>query len=241
MTRCPSDLDLEMHLLEPARSPLAGHLAACPRCAGRLAEMNRIGEEFRREVFPATVDAVVERARGRRPLRPWLLAAVPLSAAAAAAVLLVARPPADYVGSKGSPLALSVFVQTVEGARAATDGEVVPAGAALRFQVRPRGACRLWVLSVDASGTVSRLFPATGEAGQVPGTGPLPGGAVLDGRAGPERIFAVCSATPLPFDRVAGAALAAAAGGDARVRGARAIQGLPADAAQDTLLLEKRP
>jgi len=243
MTRCPSDLELEAHLLDAGRPALAGHLEACGHCAGRLAEMVRQGEEFRREVFPVTVDAVVERSRRRRWLRRLGAVLAPVGVAAAAAVVLLVRaPPVDYVGTKGATLALAVFVQTADGPRAARDGEPVPAGAAVRFQVRPAQACRLWIVSVDASGQVSRLYPASGEgAGEVDPGRPLPGGAILDGRAGPERIFAVCSTRPVTFDVVDRAAREAAAGGAPAVRAASRLAGLPREVLQASLLLEKRP
>jgi hypothetical protein len=242
MTRCPSELDLERHLL--AADPVVeAHLAECPRCAERLAEMRREGETFRRVVFPATVDAVVEHSRpATARARRWVVALAPLSAAAAAALFLLGRPPHDYVGTKGGDLVLTVFVDAPGGARAATDGASVPAGSAVRFQVRAKGPCRLWVVSVDATGQVSRLFPASGEAqGEVAPEGPLPGGAILDDRPGPERFFAVCSARPLPLADVERAARMAAPGGDAAVRGAKGLPGLPEGVTQATLLLEKRP
>ena len=241
MTRCPSDLELERHLLADDATALAPHLAGCAGCAARLAEMRREGEEFRREVFPATVDAVVARTRPRRLVPRWALAAAPLAAAAAAVLFLLGRPPPDYVGAKGGEFSLAVFVHASDGARAAADGAVVPASAAVRFQVRPARPCRLWVVSVDAAGQVSRLFPASGDApGRIAEPGALPGGAVLDGRAGPERIFAVCSPAPLALADVERAAREAAGGGEARVRAGARLAGLPADAAQATLLLEKR-
>ncbi|HEX9052482.1 MAG TPA: DUF4384 domain-containing protein, partial [Anaeromyxobacter sp.] len=168
---------------------------------------------------------------------------LPLGAAAAAAVLLVlARPPAGHVGTKGGGLGLSVFVSDGAAARAVTDGEAVPAGAAVRFQVRPARACRLWVVSVDGAGQVSRLFPPTGDsAAALETASTLPGGARLDGRAGPERIFAVCSPAPLLYADVERAAQASAAGGEGPLRAARALPGLPPGAAQATVLLEKRP
>lgn len=242
--RCPSALELEAYLLDPDRSPLAPHVAACPRCRDELAEMRRAGDEFRREVFPATVDAVVERARPER-LPRWLLAAVPVGAAAVAALVLaiaqLARPPAGYLGLKGAALGLTVFVSDGAAARAAGDGEPVPARAAIRFQVRPAAPCRVWVVSVDGAGQVSRLFPASGGPPELAGAETLPGGAVLDGRPGPERIFAVCSPSPLPWAEVERAARAAGSGGAASVRSARALDGLPREAAQATTLLEKRP
>jgi hypothetical protein len=241
VTRCPSDLELESYLLEPAGSRLEPHLDACTRCREQLAEMRRVGDEFRREVFPATVDAVVERSGARRRPR-WLLVAAPLSAAAAAAILLAVRAPSSYVGVKGGGLALTVFVDGADGARAAADGQAVPAGAALRFEVRPARTCQLWIVSIDGRGQVSRLFPASGEtAASVATAGTLPGGALLDGRAGPERIYAVCTPSALAFNEVERAAHAAAAGGDGGVRSARDLAGLPGNAAQATVLLEKRP
>ena len=242
MTRCPTELELEAYLLGPAGSRLEPHVETCARCREQLEEMRRLGEEFRREVFPATVDRVVERSAGRRVPR-WVLPAAPLAAAAAAALFFVhGAPPPGYLGTKGGGLALSVFVQGADGAREVADGQAIPAGAAVRFQLRPERACRLWIVSVDGAGQVSRLFPASGEVpASVSAGGALPGGAVLDGRAGPERIYAICTASPLAFGEVERSARAAAAGGDARVRSAGELAGLPRDATQATVLLEKRP
>ncbi len=247
MTRCPSDLELEALL----RRPEAGdaHVFACPRCADRVAEMRRLGEEFEREVFPATIEAVVARSAapgaGRRAL--WL---APLAAAAAAAVVvLLVRPPrpgSDYLGAKGSPLTLVAYRPAPGGARALGDGEVVPAAAGIRFAVRPARPCALFIVSADASGHVSRIYPPSGEQGAAveAGGGPVvvPGGAVLDGHPGPERFFAVCGCgdEPVRYQDVERAAGAVGAG-EARVRAARTLPHLPADALQATLLVEKKP
>lgn len=242
MTRCPTELELEAYLLGAAGARLAPHVEGCARCRDQLEEMRRQGEEFRREVYPRTVDTVVARA-GRRGAPRWLLVAVPLAAAAAVLLYVRTAPPPDYLGVKGGSLslALTVFVHDGEAARAVADGQPVPAGAALRFEVRPAAACRLWIVSVDGAGQVSRLFPPSGEAASVAGAGALPGGAVLDGRAGPERIYAVCTPGSLSLPAVERAARAAAAGGDRGVRAAGALDGLPREATQATVLLEKRP
>jgi hypothetical protein len=239
---CPSDLRLERHLLDPQRSGLAPHLAACERCRARLAEMERQGEDFRRFVYPATVDAVVERARPRRPR--WLaLVAVPVAAAAAAAVfLLVPRSPSpDYLGAKGG-LALSVYVATDGGARAVGEGERVPADAAVRFQVHPAAPCRLWVASVDAGGTISRVFPP-GKGGTgaelPPGAAALPGGAVLDGKPGPERFYAICVPAGIVWPEIVRAVADAAGKGPEAVRAPGALRGLPKGTAAASVLVEK--
>jgi hypothetical protein len=245
MTACPSELKLELHLLDPTASAVAGHVARCPDCRVRLDAMERLGAEFRAQVFPATVEWVVGAARPGRTLR-WLLAWAPFPALAAAGALLflvpAPRPPDDYVGLKGVELGLAVFAQVQGAARAVGDGDRVPAASALRFQLKPSAPCRLWLVSVDGAGQVSRLYPATGEASApLGGPGPLPGGAVLDGRPGPERIYAVCTREPLAFSEVERAARAAAAGGVRGVRSGGALHGLPRGAAQATLLLEKGP
>ncbi len=240
MTRCPTELELEAYLLGSASPRLAPHVEGCARCREQLEEMRRLGEEFRRDVYPRTVDAVVTRA-GRRGAPRWLLVAVPVAAAAAALLVVRTGPPPGYLGVKGGGLALTVFVQDGGSVRAVADGQPVAAGAALRFEVRPARACRLWIVSVDGAGQVSRLFPARGEAASVAAPGALPGGAVLDGRAGPERVYAICTPEPLPLTAVEQAARVAAAGGDRGVRAAGTLGGLPREAAQASVLLEKRP
>jgi hypothetical protein len=205
--------------------------------------MEEEGEEFRRFVYPATREAVVAAAGGRRLIR-FARVLAPAAALAVFGVLLFLRqgPPADYLGAKGDELGLAVFVGASEGAWAASDGAVVPAAAALRFQVHPPAPCRLWIVSVDAAGQVSRLYPAQGDGGaDVRGAGPLPGGAVLDGQGGPERIYATCTPRPLPFAALDAVCRASAGGGEQAVRRTAALRGLPKGTLQASLLLEKRP
>jgi hypothetical protein len=243
--RCPSDLALEELLLAPEGSSHRAHVDGCAACQARLAEMRRQGEDFMRFVFPATVDAVETAAdRPRRRFVGWL-ALVPALAVGAAAVLLVrpVAPPDDYVGVKGGGgLGLAVYLQTGAGVELARDGARVPASAALRFQVRPSGPCRLWIVSLDAAGQVSRLFPAQGDGGaELDRTTELPGGAVLDGRAGPERILALCAPHPIAYANVEGAVRKAAAPRPDSVRALREVPGLPAGTVIDSVLLEKTP
>jgi hypothetical protein len=249
-SRCPSDLALEKLLLDPGRSAARAHADACPRCAARLAEMRRQGEDFLRFVYPATVQAVEEAAAARSPLSRdrWTRWLSPLPAlVTAAAILILARPtepPDGYLGAKGGgALGLTVFVAGGAEARAARDGERVPAAAPLRFRVRVDRPCHLWLASVDGAGQVSRLLPAEGDGGlRLDGRqADLPGGAVLDGLPGPERILAVCAAAPLPWRAVEAAARSVSAGGPAAVRAAGPLPGLPTGTAQASLLLEKAP
>jgi len=239
--RHPSELVLEKHLLTPS-AEVSAHAADCPLCTARLQRMAEEGETFRREVYPRAVVAVREAASPvERPGRRWFLAAIPV--AAAAALLLVVRsggPGPDYVGLKGGALGLSVFVGTAADTTAVVDGARVAPDAALRFSLRTTGTCRLWLASVDASGQVSQLYPPSGGApATVAESGPLPGGAILDGQAGPERLYAVCTSRPLPWDLLVGRIHDAAQGGAAGVRQAGPLRDLPDDGAQATLLLEK--
>jgi len=246
MTRgCPSDLRLEAHLLDARSSGLSTHLDGCGDCQARLRRMEAEGDEFQRVVYPATVAAVV--AAARPPVRRgWFAAFVPAfvpAAALAAAGLLVflsPAPPADYLGLKGDALGLTVFVATPGGARAVADGATIPAASALRFQVRASIPCRLWIISVDAAGQVSRLYPPWGDDGADTVSGaPLPGGAVLDGKPGPERVFAVCSPQPVRLQTLEAAGRAVAMQGSEGLRGIRQLDGLPPGAEQASLLLEK--
>ena len=242
--RCPSELALEKHLAHPARSSAAGHVAGCPRCQARLQQMRAEGAEFDSVVYPKTVDAVALRAV-RKPRWMKLLWLAPAPILAAAALLIVVRPaqpPADYVGTKGVTLSLSVFAGDAAGARALDEGGKVLATSALRFRVRPSAACHLWIVSVDAAGEVARLFPTEGDTGAlVSGTSPLPGGAVLDGKAGPERFFAVCAKPPVAFSAVERSAKALASRGPQALRETRSLEGLPEGVTQASLLLEKTP
>jgi hypothetical protein len=236
----PSDLKLEAHLLDAAHSPVAAHVAGCDRCRARLQRMEGEGEEFRRFVYPATLAGLEQR-----PPRRWVWVkfAAPVAALAAAVVVLVVRtgPPDDYSGAKGAAFKLTVYAGLGESARALGDGDVVPANASLRFRVQPSGSCHLAIVSVDETGHVSRLFPPAGDAVSVTKMQALPGGAVLDGRAGPERIYAVCAPAPIPLSQIEEAARAVSPPGAASVRAAGPLRGLPEGAAQATLLLEKTP
>jgi hypothetical protein len=247
VTRCVSELALEAYLFDPARSRLGSHLEACGACRTRLARMEREGEEFHRFVQPRTVDRVVAaRAAPGSRWRGWVATLLPaggLAAAAAAAMLLLTpRPPADYVGAKGSALSMQVWAGSAEGALEVSDGERVPAAARLRFRVSSGRPCRLWLVSVDAGGELSRLFPAPGEApATVTGGTTLPGGVALDGLPGPERLYAVCSPDVLPFEQVERSVRGALAGRTDALRSGPRLDGLPEDAAQATILLEKVP
>jgi hypothetical protein len=245
--RCPSDLTLESQLLDPEHSPVAAHVAGCPRCTDRLDRMRREGDDFARNVYPLTVDAI-EQAAARPPWwrRPAFVLPLPAFAAVAAVLLLVrpASPPEGYVGAKGNAgaLGLTLFTAAPSGVVPLRDGDSIRASAAVRFRVRSAAGCHLWIASVDGSGGVSRLYPAAGDrAGWIVASEQdLPGGAILDGRLGPERVYAICTPHALAWPAVESTVRAAAAR-PASVRAPAPLSGLPPGASWYSLLLEKRP
>jgi hypothetical protein len=246
VTRCASALALEAHLLDPGHTGIEPHLESCSICRARLSRMEREGEEFRRFVHPRTLDRVLAGHDLRRKgFRRWFAVLVPaggMAAAAAAMLLLSPEPPSGYMGAKGTPLAMRVWVGEAEGAREVVDGGAVQVGSRLRFRVAAGSPCRLWLVSVDARGDVSRLYPAQGDvAADLLGGATLPGGVALDDVAGPERLFAVCSAEALPLEAVERASRDAAAGGAEALRRSARLEGLPAGTTQATLLVEKVP
>jgi hypothetical protein len=242
VNRHPSELALEAYLLDRETSPVAPHLGGCERCRARIARMEHEGEDFRRFVFPATLDAVLEKnAPERRKRWLWLLGIAPVAAVAAVIVAIrPSEPGPDYVGIKGG-MSLVAYLGAPGGAKAVLDGQAVKPSAALRFSVGPQGRCNLWIVSVDESTQISRIYPADGDGGApVSKQGPLPGGAVLDGRAGLERFYAVCSPGPLGYDALTKSVRASVHGAD-DLRKGPALSGLPKGTRQTSLLLEKRP
>ncbi len=236
MTRCPSDLELERLARQP-EDPAAGHVFSCARCAARLARMRRLAEEFERDVFPATIEAVVEASERPRFRAAWVVGA------AAAAALLVAMG-ALWAAGGGAPIELLAWAGpdvTV------ADGQAIPPGAVMRFEVRPRRNCTLWMASADASGNVTRIYPPktlTGTRGLPVEAGtrvavdapPAEGGE----HPGPERYFAVCLRENTLHWKDVDRAARSIGPGDAQVRSARRIPGLPGDAVQVSLLVERR-
>lgn len=233
---CPDDVALERLLLGFASDEERTHPASCETCQRRLAEMKAQGVDFHRFVFPRTIDSVIAaHAETRRPR--WLGFSLSAAAAAAATTLLFLlspEAPRDYVGTKGGALGLTVYTLDDTGAPVLLeDGARVPPAAALRFRVAPTQPCHLWLLSIDGTGTVSRLFPSIGDSALITSETTLPGGATLDGVEGPERLVAVCTRAPTSYDAVVAAthrALARRIAKETRV---------PFEGLQGTILLEK--
>lgn len=248
---CPTDLELEAVIAteEAALAVHGAHVKGCEHCAARLGWMRDAAQAFNMVVFPSTREKVVRRIMGRGGAwAGWWKWLVPLpiaTAAAAAAVVLLVRPPEpkpDYVGVKGlGAPALEVYVGEAgpDGkVRRLADGDVVHPGDGLRFVAQAPGK-KVFIVTVDARGQVSKLYPASGTE-PVPANGILPGGAVLDAVVGPERVYAVyvpAEVTAIDLREVEAAArLVAEKGGADAVR---KMEMLPVEAEQQSVLLEK--
>src|SRR5439155_9154302 len=128
------------------------------------------------------------------------------------------------------------YVNAPGGATLVRDGQAVRPSAALRFTINPGGRCNLWIVSVDESAQISRIYPTTGNQGAPLSEKrvTLPGGAVLDGRAGFERFYGVCSPGPMTYDEVVNCVRTAVHGAD-DVRKGPALAGLPKGTRQVSL------
>ncbi len=249
------ELELEPSAPEP-RGRIEAHARRCSACAERRAAHVALIEQFRVSVLPRTVEAVTARRRDRlwRRWAAWLA----LPAAAAAAVLLLvtgrhregAAPVAGgdaALGVKGGAL-FEVFARR-SGSAADVDGTTVmrlhdgmrlAPGDALRFVLFPNGMPYVLIASVDGAGQVNIYYPFHGEASVLAsGQGVLsvPGSIVLDAAPGPERLFVIYSARPLPAIAVRAALAPTAAAGAAAIRSTREapIEGT----VQASLLFEK--
>jgi hypothetical protein len=253
---CLSDLALEEYLLKPEGTAVPPHVVGCKECQARLDGMREQGAVFRTSVYPQTIEDVLARHGGllARWRWQWTAFAGAVAVPAAAAAVLVLRPAApDQIPTSGtqikgsvpapapsSGVPFSVYVAAADGARKVADGAQVPADGQLRFRVDQAERCWFAVLSVDGSGQVSQLYPG-GQTGVELPQAALPGGAVLDGQAGPERLFALCSREPLPLSGIEEQARAGIQKAGASVRTMTRLPGVPESVLQSTMLIEKAP
>lgn len=222
---CPSDLVLDRFLAgeldgTSGRELVTAHLAACPQCEARRAELAGAAARFPEEVFVAGLAARTARtARSKAPFALGGIAA--LAAAAAAALFLVPSGgglPGDdrTIRSKGGD-SLAVFASRGGEVDRLLPGDPLSPGDAIRFEVAvPR---RSWVvvLGIDAAGAVTPY--AGGDAGVPlePGAATLlPGSIVLDDTPGTERLVALFCERPVDAREAirAGEAALVRAGGD---------------------------
>ena len=188
---CPSDFAFDKQLAgeldATEKSVLEKHTVECERCTRRLVELS--GEK---ETFVRQAPALVLPRRPRSPAR-WLWGPGAAVVAAAAAILLTMRAPADTTRTKGRPATLDFYVSHAGTVRAGAPGERLEPGDALRFAVTTREPRYVAIFSVDGARHASVYYPGGARAAPVsPGERtPLPASTVLDDTLGDETLYAV--------------------------------------------------
>jgi hypothetical protein len=197
---CLSDFALDRRLgseLGAEEETLArGHIASCPRCAGRWTLLRAERDAFAAEAPALRARALPGRGRPRR----WLAAGMCAVSAAVAALVLTSAPEREGTRSKGGVWRLGFYVSHAGAVREGAPGERVQPGDALRFTYGAADARYVAVLSLDGARRASTYYPASGgPRREEPGADvALPLSTVLDDALGEETIYGV--ACLRPFD-----------------------------------------
>lgn len=167
---CPSEPALErLHLGlggPEQQATLRAHIDGCADCAAHMARLAE-GFDVAPEVDPRALLAGVRRRMDETPQRApwwrWLLVALPVAAAAVAAVwALRPTPPVETVPDgprlKGS-FGLTVHRQVGPRSEPVTSGDRFAAGDRLRLVVDLPSAGRVAVWGLEPSGAVYRAWP----------------------------------------------------------------------------------
>lgn len=189
---CVSDLRLdELHAGElPAgdAAAVAAHVAGCEHCRDRERALATDRARFRAAVPPL------------RRRRPWV-AIAGSALAAAAAVAIVVRAPADATRLKGGARLAFVVARAAHPAAMVVGGpgERVRPGDTLSYLVTAAQPSFVAVLSRDPVGRVAPYFPLGDRAQWVPAGRDvqLPIATRLDDSLGPERLAAVFCDRPV--------------------------------------------
>jgi len=207
-TGCPSDRVLDLLLagaLDDASSnALREHMAVCPACSARFAEL----AAFRDEVAPS-----LPQLSELVPEEPRLLAFVRRRSGRIGAVLGVAAAVAVWVGrgpSEGLPTEqtrakgaahLAFYVKRGEQVFRGGPGELLRPGDAIEFSYEAPSAGYLAILSLDGAGQASTYFPIGSHAQALsPGTHLLEQSTILDAVLGRETLYAVWCEAPVELE-----------------------------------------
>ena len=194
---CLSALQLDRlrlgELSGAAQQEARAHVAGCAACGAALKELSI------QEPLPPLRAALPQVIPLRRKPRWALLGAASAGLAAAASLLLLARPGERIKGS--APL-LSMYVQHDGDVRRAGPGETVAAGDAVRFSVTTPRPAYVAVLSVDPNGSGSVYFPLASRAALLPAGQdvPLPVGTRLDSTVGNEHVIGLFCSAPVELE-----------------------------------------
>jgi hypothetical protein len=166
-----SDYRLDALAAGRATPETSAHLAECPECQARWAELEHVDAYLRVQSRFGTVREYVKRdgalARRRRRTRYFVIA--PLAAAALAVVLLA--PPLllpHRHGRRQERMATRTTAPSIEIVRVNGPGTVRP-GDRVVIQLTPTGMKQALVMGIDESGAVAQIWPASGDhSGSIP-------------------------------------------------------------------------
>lgn len=195
-----------------AAEDIAQHTASCGQCRGRLRLLDEEQRQFEGEIsFERFAGGVERAARHRRPRQRAprrLFALGSLGFAAAAALLVVARPlTREPNRTKGTSVEAIIRVAPASGnQRAVAPGvvEALRAGERIRIGYRSDQARHLVAVSVDDAGEVTALYPEAGNSlsvGAARDTTYLPDSLEFTG-AGRERVLLFLTERAVPVDEV---------------------------------------
>lgn len=202
---------------EPQAQALRARMKHCEHCQSRLQTMAAEAQAFNASVNPGFESAAIlqklEAIEAQAPApwwagfaKPWMLAVGAMVALFAVIPLTQYNPePGPTVRLKGGGVGLSMFVKDIDGVQPGQDGMHLEAGDQIQFRYDADGHEYLFIISVDARGVISSLYP------EVPthsikvlaeGTHVLTGSIILDEAVGPERIYAIFSTEALEFEDI---------------------------------------
>jgi hypothetical protein len=226
--------------LERARAQLLSE----PDGADRLAKLEASNLETLRAHPPALVEAEIDR-RTRRPTAPrslrWVPVALALPALAAAATVVVMRPPSQVEDGdrvKGLAPALELFRKRGAQSEELRSGARTRPGDVLQLRYQRAGRTHGLIVSLDGAGAVTWHLVDRGHSALLQGSAAVALDAAyeLDAAPGFERYFFITSATGFDAAPVLQAARALAQD-PARARSAKLT--LPSGLEQASFLVEK--
>lgn len=237
----------------PEASTLQARLHSCPECQSRLHSLEAEAAAFAEQVNVGVQSAeILQRlSRAPEPRSPWAWLRQPwvpglLAAAAALLFLLPMTLSPETTGPStrlkgGGGVALTMYVKDDSGVHPGPDGTRLTEGDQIQFRYAAAGHPYLFVISVDARGVVSALYPEVPTQSikvQTEGTHVLDGSVILDDSVGPERIYAIFSSAPVAFSNIDAAVQSGLSG----VSDVTDLPQLPLDAhdvVQSTVLIVK--
>jgi hypothetical protein len=179
------------------------HLRGCASCAGRLEELTHHAADYEQRADDHRRQLRLALAVQKQRQTLWPLLAVP--ALALLALVVMVTGPGDPDRYKGA-FTLRYVAKRGSEQFVVKDNDRLLAGDALRAAVTTDRTGYLWIVLVDADGTVTSLYPeAPPSADPTPmtlersGTTTLPGSIILDDAPGTERL--VCFFSEQPFRR----------------------------------------